>query len=165
MNQEPLIDDSMVTIDLRKDCGINNLMRLAKTNKLPTDFNDWGLSICTGWSVAHQAARWGNLPQNFNLWQLTDNNNNSVALITVRYSKLPYNFTEWYISRPDGWSVAHEAALYQALPKHFNLWCIKDKNGTSVLDVHLMQIEKKTIFTKLKYLFAKLKCILIENYK
>jgi hypothetical protein len=84
----------------------------AKHGSLPSDFKDWSIANAHGWTIAHEAARYGHLPV-FG----------------------PDAFNQWRLATRIGWTVAHEAASQGKLPVSFDQWDIANNEGLRVSDL------------------------------
>lgn len=107
------------------DADIDRLMKLAKENRLPKDFSDWGLSDANGWTVAHQLVaaqhcppedqvKKGNFP-----WLARDNKRTTVLAAAICY-ELPANYKLWDALVDGKKSLAHEYVKNHEIPDHFS---------------------------------------------
>jgi hypothetical protein len=48
-----------------------------------------------GWTVAHEAAKFGHLPADFSQWELPDKHGDTVAYIALTSDMLPISFNKW----------------------------------------------------------------------
>ena len=95
-------------------CLAEEHIEMARDVRLPEGFNLWWLADRDGWTVAHEAVRFGHLPSGFDQWERADFK---------------------------GWTVAHEAARGGHLPNGLNLFDLADNDGVTVGDVFSRGVE------------------------
>ena len=67
---------------------VGEMMELLKERKMPCPYYEhWGLSDEHGWTLAHQAAKYGHLPEAGIFWNFKDNNGVTVREVANEYAK------------------------------------------------------------------------------
>jgi hypothetical protein len=120
-----------------KELTYEEVMELIKQDKLPDDFDQWGLTKehNNSWTVAHKLASINKLPDGFNHWNLEDYMGRTVAHIAAKVGK---RLTNEFFERtdiPKLLSIAYMAATFNNLPKGFNKWDMSDEDGVTVAHI------------------------------